>query len=425
MKLLSRIILWTAILSLAACKTADRTFSLAHSYFNSLATVLQQDAGNLWGVDLYAPTFFTDPETKIIYADRADNEGMLEPSGQIWTGQFPEQMNPANSTAQLGGMRWVMALWPLPEEAFDRNILLVHETFHYRQPELQLDPNPGICSHMETLPARIWLKTEWNALDAAVSLEDSAAARDALLDALRLREARLRAFPREARINEDAFLILEGLPEYTAYKICCDGTAHMKEQVIKSRIRHWDNESFVYAFAYHSGLTYGYLLDRYHVSWRDSLKKDASLPDMLYRTCYPGKDLSSDPDSVTKQKYGYDTVAAAETEKEREKARIMEAYLKTFTADTILAIRLGRFNMGFSPVNVQSMGDLGTLYPNIRITGDFGILEVTGGGCLISADWTKAFVPYHGDGWTLDLEEGYLIVPPVREAPLVYRIAEM
>ena len=37
---------------------------LAHSYFNSLATVLQQDAGNLWGVDLYAPTFFTDPETK-------------------------------------------------------------------------------------------------------------------------------------------------------------------------------------------------------------------------------------------------------------------------------------------------------------------------------------------------------------------------
>ena len=199
---------------------------------------------NLWGVDLYAPTFFTDPETKIIYADRADNEGMLEPSGQIWTGQFPEQMNPANSTAQLGGMRWVMALWPLPEEAFDRNILLVHETFHYRQPELQLDPNPGICSHMETLPARIWLKTEWNALDAPFPPKTPHRT-DALLDALRIREPVTCIPPKPWSTKTPSSS--RGFPN-----IRLRGTAHMKNKSSKSRIRHL-GQRIIRIPAYHSG----------------------------------------------------------------------------------------------------------------------------------------------------------------------------
>ncbi|HPV88254.1 MAG TPA: hypothetical protein PKU85_03455 [Bacteroidales bacterium] len=39
-----------------------------------------------------------------------------------------------------------------------------------------------------------------------------------------------------------------------------------------------------------------------------------------------------------------------------------------FYTRTILAIPLDRFNMGFSPGNIQSLGVLGTLYPNIRIS---------------------------------------------------------
>jgi hypothetical protein len=425
MKHIYLIILWIAVFTMASC-TTDRTASVARSHFKSLESVLQRDAGDLWDTLLYAPTFFVDPETGTVYADRADKEGLLDPFGEIWSGVFPEEMNPANSTAQLGGIRWVMALWPLPENAFDRNILLAHETFHYWQPELELDPRPGLCAHMENPSARIWLKMEWNALDAAIREKNPEAAAEAVHQAWQFRNNRLSEFPEEARLDEDAFLILEGLPGYTAYKLCCDDTTHMKEEIIKSRRRHWGNESFVYAFAYHSGLAYGYLLDRFDTDWRTELNKKASLPDMLQNAVFNNHPLLStqtDPDML--KKYGYDTIAATEYEREREKTRIREAYIHTFTRDTVLAVPLRQFNMGFSPVNVQSLGELGTLYPNIRITGDFGILEVTEGGCLISANWTTAFIPYKTSGWTLELEAGYNVLPPTGEAPLIYRIAEM
>jgi len=425
MKQVFRFILWIAVFTMLSC-TADRTASVARSYFISLGSVLQQDSGTFWGIAMYAPVFFVDPETRTMYADRADQEGMLEPFGPVWRGTFPEEMNPANSTAQLGGMKWVMALWPLPEETFERNVLLVHETFHYWQPELELDPNPQLCDHMENTSARIWLKMEWNALDAAIREEDPVAAAEAVRQALHFRNIRLSGFPEEARRNEDAFLILEGLPEYTAYNLCCDDTTHMKEQIIESRKRHWNNDSFVYAFAYHSGLAYGYLLDRFNIHWRTGLSKEASLPDILHNALFNNnKILPLQKDSIVLNTYGYDTVQATEKEREREKIRLREASIHTFTRDSVLAIPLGHFNMGFSPVNVQSLGQLGTLYPNIRITGDFGILEVSEGGCLISADWTTAFVPYKSKGWELELKEGYRILPPPDKAPLVYRVAEM
>ncbi|MBP6867855.1 MAG: hypothetical protein KBC07_02555 [Bacteroidales bacterium] len=425
---MNRFILIAILLCLfpaGSCKRTPKETAAALSAFKSLEYVLEKDGGALWGSALYAPTFLVNPETKVIYADRKDEQGLLQSLDGIWTGTFPEQMNPANSVAELGGMKWVMATWPLPESEFERNVLLVHETFHYRQPELGLDPEPGLCEHMENTAARIWLKMEWNALDEAIREENPASAAESIRHALHFRNNRLSEFPAEARVNEDAFIILEGLPEYTAYKLCCRDAASMAEQVLESRKRHWNNESFVYAFAYHSGLAYGYLLDRFEISWRSELKKDTSLPDMLEKALLTYGEAPPVPDSIMLKQYGYDTIVTEENEKEQEKIRIRDAFIHTFTRDTVLAIPLRQFNMGFTPVNVQSLGQLGTLYPNIRITGDFGILEVTEGGCLISTDWSTAFVPYKAPGWNLELEDGFDIFPPVEATPLIYRIAEM
>ncbi|MCZ2416364.1 MAG: hypothetical protein LC132_02265 [Burkholderiales bacterium] len=219
---MNRFILFTLLLCLFSadsCKRTPKETAVALSSFKSLESVLQKDGGALWGSAMYAPTFFVHPETKVIYADRKDEQGLLQPLDGIWTGTLPEQMNPANSTAELGGMKWVMAIWPLPESEFERNVLLVHETFHYWQPELGLDSRLGLCEHMENTSARIWLKMEWNALDAAIREEDPESAAQAVGQALHFRNNRLSEFPAEARLNEDAFIILEGLPEYTSYKL--------------------------------------------------------------------------------------------------------------------------------------------------------------------------------------------------------------
>ena len=61
---------------------------------------------------------------------------------------------------------------------------------------------------------------------------------------------------------------------------------------------------------------------------------------------------------------------------------------------------------------------LGTVYPQLQLTDEWGILDVTDGGALISPTWTTITVPAphtttsteaHGSGWRLTLTPGYII----------------
>ncbi len=74
-------------------------------------------------------------------------------------------------------------------------------------------------------------------------------------------------------------------------------------------------------------------------------------------------------------------------------------------------------NVSFDPRNIIPMEDKGTVYPNIRITDNWGILEAEK-GALMSPNWDKISVGYpskisnqtiEGDGWTLQLTENYTI----------------
>ena len=72
-------------------------------------------------------------------------------------------------------------------------------------------------------------------------------------------------------------------------------------------------------------------------------------------------------------------------------------------------------NISFDPRNLVPLEDLGTVYPNVRVTDNWGILTVTN-GALLSSSWDKIIVslPTHiekdkaqGDGWKLELNKGY------------------
>jgi hypothetical protein len=60
------------------------------------------------------------------------------------------------------------------------------------------------------------------------------------------------------------------------------------------------------------------------------------------------------------------------------------------------------------------------VYPHLRVTDDWGILDVKSGGALISADWSSVTVPapangpLGGEGWTIQLNEGYKVVHGLR-----------
>ncbi len=80
--------------------------------------------------------------------------------------------------------------------------------------------------------------------------------------------------------------------------------------------------------------------------------------------------------------------------------------------------------MQFDPGNLVPLESLGTVYPNIRVVDDWGILTVTSGGALLQADFSqitlsqpKNITPpaIAGEGWTLDLKPGWSIAPGKRK----------
>jgi hypothetical protein len=65
-----------------------------------------------------------------------------------------------------------------------------------------------------------------------------------------------------------------------------------------------------------------------------------------------------------------------------------------------------------------STEDNGTVYPNIRVTDNWGVLTVEN-GALMSSNWNKISVTVplknetkniYGDGWKLELKDGYSVV---------------
>lgn len=74
-------------------------------------------------------------------------------------------------------------------------------------------------------------------------------------------------------------------------------------------------------------------------------------------------------------------------------------------------------NVSFDPRNIIPIEDKGTVYPNIRVTDLWGILTVEN-GALMSSNWDKISISnpartedkkIFGDGWILELTDGYTI----------------
>lgn len=84
-------------------------------------------------------------------------------------------------------------------------------------------------------------------------------------------------------------------------------------------------------------------------------------------------------------------------------------------------------NVQFTPLNLQPLGDAGTVYPTIRISDDWEVLDAAN-GALMRPDWSVVVVsaPEHaeddlitGDGYTFHLKGGWKAVPRERKGDLV------
>ena len=412
----------------AAPRAQDVPIDLAraHQYFEEARAICERDAGKLWGKSLCGPMLFVDIESRQLVANQPDREGILQKTGNVFTGTLPENENIANTATTWAGVKWTMIIWTsLGDTPAARARLMMHELFHRIQDEIGFPMRNPSNAHLDSLDGRYWLQLEWRALRRAL-VEKDAARRQAIADALTFRARRRQIFP-QAAAEERALEMNEGLAEYTGVKLRGTPDAETAEVLARRMADASNRPTFVRSFAYESGPACSLLLDASGADWRKALKPDDDLGQLLQQALKLSlpQDLSSAAESRAKQ-YDGEALRASETERENARQKRISAYRARLVDGPVLILPVNeQFNYSFNPNELVPLDEGKTAFPTTRVTDAWGILNVTDGALLVREAGRVVRVavaapadpqrrPLAGPGWTLDLAPGWSIVPGTR-----------
>jgi len=384
--------------------------------YAELTKALESENGKTWNYSLQGPIMFVNRDTRTIIANQGDSAGELIAKGNFYIGKLPENINIANTSIEWNGIRWTMIGLPLPETKEERLNLLIHESFHRIQPMVGFDARIELPNkHLETKNGRIFLKLELEALKRALQSDKPDVH---IQKALKFRKYRDQLFP-DARESENSLELNEGLAEYTGSILSQRSDTDLKEHYI-SKIDWFSNlPSFYRSFPYATTAIYGYFLDKTNKKWNISIDKDSNITDILNKSW----GISNDEISYVEieklgKDYNMESIVNEETQKETAKEEINNKYRSIFLSSQRLEINLENISIGFNPSNIMALDSLGTVYPNLRITDNWGILEVDSCGALISPEWNKVTISnpefisdtlISGKGWRLKLDHQFKI----------------
>ena len=402
----------------------DRAGAIA--VFHQAEALCARDAGAFWGRGLCGPMLLVDPVDRSVVANRADGDGTLKPAGGVFVGTLPAATVMANTSIEWSGVRWSEILWPLPDDADSRHVMLAHEMFHRSQPALKMVLREGDNRHLDTLQGRYLMQLEWRALAAALRAPDAAARQVAVADALLFRRERYRLFPQAAE-NENDLESNEGIAEYTGVRLGLATPQARTRYALHDLAAFVKAPTFVRSFAYATGPAYGLLLDQADPGWRHRLGSGRRLDQLLGTALQlPAPAFAT----LEAREAVYDDGTLRAGEQRREQARQARlARLKARLVDgPVLTLPLHRSSYQFNPQTLIPLGDLGTVYPTMRLTDDWGVLDVDRDArvdqqahtATVSAAGVDAS-HLHGAGWRLDLNEGWTIVPGPRKGDLVVK----
>jgi len=407
--------------------------ALAGKYFREAESASSRDGGRLWGVALYGPMLFVDPNTRFVVANQVDKNGALRREGEVFGGKLPEEVGIANTAVTWSGVQWTMVVWPVPEERQARVRLMTHELFHRVQNGINLPASDVVNRQLDQRDGRIWLRLEWRALERAL-YEQGAARKEAITDAMYFRRHRHSLVP-TAMKDEAALEINEGLAEYTGVKLSsrsdAEGAARAGYALRQAVFR----QSFARSFAYATGPAYGILLDAASKDWRRNVKAGSDLSVMLQAAMNIQLQSKTSAELVLARAnlYDGDEVIAAETERENHRRETVAKYRARLLEGPVLVLPVkGSFNYSFDPNTVTPLDDTATIYPTLRVTDEWGLLEVSDGALMFrdNGKVTKLHVtaptdtqkpPLQGSGWKLTLNEGWKIVEGERKGDFAIR----
>ena len=407
----------------AAAQAIDT--KLAAQYFQQLKQTSDRDGSKLWGLPLYGPIMFVDPNSGKIVANQADREQKLVPQDGVFVGKLPNEMSPANTAVDWAGVHWTMVMWPVSELRQPRERLLLHECFHRLQKTLGLPARDAVNAHLDELNGRIWIQMEWRALERALRTTGPAQ-RVALADALLFRAYRRSLFPAAAK-NEPALELNEGLAEYTGVRL---SSADLQETAVRADLilrQARNNPTFARSFAYISGPAYGALLDLSGKPWRKSLQPASDLGELLQQRYGIAVRVSEAAARAAIARYEGDEIVRLETQQDQSRKQQIAAARKKFLDGPVLILSLtADVHYSYDPNNVVGIDASNTVYPTLRMVDAWGVLTVTNGAwlernasgllqrALLPAPADLTTRPLKGDGWTLEVANGWDPVPGER-----------
>jgi hypothetical protein len=174
--------------------------------------------------------------------------------------------------------------------------------------------------------------------------------------------------------------------------------------------------TFVRSFAYVTTPLYGIILRRTNKYWNKQIKKDTNLTDFFitaFKLLLPNDFTIA---NISKQ-YGGEKILSEERDREQIIKQRIKANKTKFIESPHLEIYFEKMSISFDPRNIIPMEDQGSVYPTLRVSDNWGILTVTD-GALIGSTWNKVTVSeptgitperVTGNGWTLDINKGYII----------------
>jgi hypothetical protein len=390
---------------------------LSRKYFNELNALCRQDGGRLWGVSLCGPTLLVSEDTRDVVANYGGRSGFTK-KDDLFVGKWPVEKNIANTTVAWAGVNWTMMVWPLPADQQDRAQLMLHESFHRVQDDLGIPGSNPPNGHLDTRDGRVWLQLEWRALANAL-MERGSSRKMAIADALAFREYRHSMFPQAAK-EEKALEMNEGLAEYTGVKMSSISSAEFVLRAGCALRQARNRPTFVRSFAYISGPVYGALLDESAKDWRRKVRAVGDLGTLLRSThAIRLPQISRQLVLGRAVRYNGDALIEAETARDNARQELLKKYRARFLEQPVLTLPLSeKVQYSFNPNNLVPLDENRTIYPTLRVSDEWGILEVADGALLIREQGRVAQVrislpanlsvrPVNGPGWKLLLKEGW------------------
>lgn len=426
MKFVYIFFLFNIIASSALAQFSDSDIVKAAILFKEVKQIADADNGKLWDHHLYGPMLLVDPKTKGTLANQPDSAGSFKPVNGIYRGTVPGNFAFANTAQHWQGKVWTVVLWPIPEDRFDRNNLVMHELYHQLQQHTNLPKTDANCQHLETMEGRLLLRLELEAIRKVITDYPNFDKND-LINALTLRSWRYKKFSGADSLERNLELN-EGLAEATGLLLSGRTEAEMRKSLMNTIDNFYHKPSFVRSMAYMTGPLYGYLLNAKNKNWyKPFLKASVSIKDLsfgnLLMTNYHLKipdDIKTAYNTIAERKlYAFDDIYTYEKNREDARLKTLALNKAKFIDGPVLILPNSNMNFVFNPNEVQVIDDHGQVYPTFSGKADWGNLEVKKGGAFIK-DWMYVYMPLPdnfditssniktGDWW-LELKNGWKI----------------